>query len=301
MNEAERRLMHLLLAAGFEEGTRNEQIFMDRVIGTTTPDVIYRAPHHGKDEGICIYLDGLSEHIHGNPETAARDRDIRSWLRNHGYDVIEIAVSDLADRNAMVRHFRKLANYLRKDELRDEIRDDQSWFEKEDAAPSGGSDAAIEIVEPEEDERFVTCVPLLPIEAAAGYFGAPERTRDDMQWVRLGSSRKLRPGMFVAMVAGHSMEPRIPDGSYCLFSSPVTGTRQGKVVLVELQDQMDPELGSRFTVKRYESEKVEADDGTWRHVQVTLHPRNRDFEPIEITCEEEGQVSVIAELVEVLA
>ena len=74
VNEAERRLRHLLLAAGFEEGIRGEQIRLDPAIGTTTPDVIYRAPHHGADEGVCIYLDGLSGHLHGNAATAEQDR-----------------------------------------------------------------------------------------------------------------------------------------------------------------------------------------------------------------------------------
>jgi hypothetical protein len=58
VNEAERRLRHLLLAAGFEEGIRGEQLRLDRAIGTTTPDAIYRASHHCEDEGMCIYLDG---------------------------------------------------------------------------------------------------------------------------------------------------------------------------------------------------------------------------------------------------
>jgi phage repressor protein C with HTH and peptisase S24 domain len=42
--------------------------------------------------------------------------------------------------------------------------------------------------------------------------------------------------MFVARVAGKSMEPMIPDGAWCLFSAPVTGTRQGETVLVMLRD-----------------------------------------------------------------
>ncbi|MDY0188746.1 MAG: DEAD/DEAH box helicase, partial [Syntrophus sp. (in: bacteria)] len=92
VNEAERRLRHLLLAAGFEEGIRGQQIRLDRAIGTTTPDVIYRGPHHDEDEGVCIYLDGLSAHLHGNSATAEQDQRIRSWLRNNGYEVIEIAV-----------------------------------------------------------------------------------------------------------------------------------------------------------------------------------------------------------------
>src|SRR5690606_15962614 len=66
VNEAERRLRQLLLAAGFEDGVRGEQIRLDRAIGTTTPDVIFRGPQHDANEGVCIYLDGLSSHLHGN-------------------------------------------------------------------------------------------------------------------------------------------------------------------------------------------------------------------------------------------
>ena len=50
--------------------------------------------------------------------------------RNNGYEVIEIAVSDLDDKGAMVRHFRKLAGYLEQPELRQSVKDDRSWFER---------------------------------------------------------------------------------------------------------------------------------------------------------------------------
>jgi hypothetical protein len=72
--------------------------------------------------------------------------------------------------------------------------------------------------------------------------------------------------MFVAQVVGKSMEPAIPDGAYCLFAAPVTGTRQGKTVLVQLRDATDPETGERYTVKRYESEKTETP--LWRHARI---------------------------------
>jgi hypothetical protein len=42
------------------------------------------------------------------------------------------------------------------------------------------------------------------------------------------------------------------------------------------------------------------EDGTWRHVRVLLKPVNRDFQPIELTCEDEGSVDVVAEMLEVL-
>jgi hypothetical protein len=93
------------------------------------------------------------------------------------------------------------------------------------------------------------------------------------------------------------MEPRIPNGSFCLFASPVTGTRQGKIVLAMLRDTVDPETDQRFTVKRYESEKVSSGDGSWRHLRVTLHPENPDFEPIELAADDEEQVIVLAEFV----
>jgi phage repressor protein C with HTH and peptisase S24 domain len=102
----------------------------------------------------------------------------------------------------------------------------------------------------------VKCVPLVPLKAAAGAFSDPQHVADDdFEWVEVESERRLRPGMFVAQVVGHSMEPGIEDGAYCLFAAPVTGSRQGRTVLVQLRDATDPETGHRYTVKRYESEK----------------------------------------------
>jgi ribosomal protein L40E/SOS-response transcriptional repressor LexA len=303
VNEAERRLRHLLLAAGFEEGIRGRQIRLDRAIGTTTPDVIYRAPHHDGDEGVCIYLDGLSGHLHGNASTAEQDQRIRSWLRNNSYEVIEIAVSDLEDEGAMTRHFRRLAGYLNAGDLRDALRRDASWFRRGRETGTERGRFVLRLVRPRPQDRFTNCVPLMPLKVAAGYFGEPQTVGEeewDLDWVEIDTGRRLRKGMFVAQVVGKSMEPAIPDGAYCLFGTPVEGTRQGRTVVVLLRDTADPETGQRFTVKRYESEKAVSEDGTWRHVRVLLKPINRDFEPIELTCDDEGSVEVVAEMLEVL-
>ena len=178
---------------------------------------------------------------------------------------------------------------------------------RSDDAPVGVEDAessvlplGLRIVEPEPEERYVTCIPLVPLKAAAGAFSDPQHIDDDgFAWAAVETMRPLRRGMFVAQVVGKSMEPSIPDGAYCLFAAPVKGTRQGKTVLVQMRDAIDPESGQRYTVKRYESEKLK-DGDSWRHTKITLKPVNGEFEPIVLTGTGAEDFRVIAEMVEVL-
>ena len=154
-------------------------------------------------------------------------------------------------------------------------------------------------VEPAPEDRYVTSV-LVPLKAAVGGFSDPQHIEDDdFEWVAIDSRHRLRKGMFVAQVVGKSMEPAIPDGAWCLFRAPVEGTRQGKVVLVQLRDATDPETGQRYTVKRYRSEKAKEGD-SWRHEKISPEPVNPDFEPIVLTGADEGALQVIAELIDVL-
>ena len=152
---------------------------------------------------------------------------------------------------------------------------------------------------PKPEDRYRDCVPLVPLAAAAGAFGEPQLVDEgeEVEWVRVDTRRRLRKGMFVAQVVGNSMEPKIPDGAWCLFRSPVTGTRQGRTLLVQLRDAVDPDTDQRYTVKRYESRRVRRGD-SWRHERIRLLPLNREFDPIEIGKEDE--VQFVAELVEVL-
>jgi hypothetical protein len=108
--------------------------------------------------------------------------------------------------------------------------------------------------------------------------------------------------LFVAQVVGESMNRRITNGAWCLFRLHPKGSRQGKVVLAAYRGMADAETGDRFTVKRYESEIERHDDGTWRHRRVVLRPDSSDpgFEPIVLEGLEEGEVAIVAELVEVL-
>ncbi len=318
VNEAERRLRHLLAAAGFAEGVRGEQIDLGPGLGTTTPDVIYRG-HSGMPD-VCVYLDGLSEHLHGDPRRAEQDREIRQWLRQQGHEVVEITVTDLDDAGAMARHFARLAMYLGADEVRKSVTADAAWFEAATpeaptatAAPREETRAApagvLRFVEPTPVNRYRSCVPLLEdLEAAAGTFSGShdalgEVADPETRWIEVDSGRQLTPDMFAARVVGRSMEPRIPDGSVCLFRRGGAGSRTGRIVLVRLPDAVDPETGERFTVKRYRSEKRSTADGPWRHVQVTLEPLNPEFAPIELVAEDDqgsGAVNILAEFVDVL-
>ena len=305
VNKAETKLRHLLLRAGFGEGVRGEPIRLSGALGATTPDVIYRDPDDDLCEGVCIYLDGMSAHLHGNPETAARDSEMRAWLRASGYEVIEIPANELDDRRAMTRHFRRLANYLGESDRGRSLVKDSSWFTAPDSsavAETVPPDADLRLVAPDPEDRYRTCVPLVPLNATVGDLGDPRRAFGgwDGEWVQLDTGRVLHEGMFVARVVGRSMEPRIPDGSYCLFSGPVTGSKQGRTVLVRLVDRVDPETGERFTVRRYSSRTAEDENG-WRHLQITLEPVNRDYSSISLApTDDESMVDVLAELVAVV-
>lgn len=154
-------------------------------------------------------------------------------------------------------------------------------------------------INPKKKDQYVTCIPLVPLKAAAGAFSDPQRIGgSEFEWIEFKSRHSFRPGMFVAQVVGRSMEPLITDGSWCLFRAPVEGTRQGRIVLVELRDTTDPESGERYTVKRYESEKAEQGD-LWEHTRVTLRACNPDYKPIVLTGGE-GSLQVVAEFLEVI-
>ena len=158
----------------------------------------------------------------------------------------------------------------------------------------------LRIVEGRIEDRFVTCVPLVPLKAAASGFSESQFIEDGRwEWVAVDTNRRLRPGMFVAQVEGASMEPQIPSGSYCLFASPVRGTRLGKTVLVKLHKDRDPESGANYTVKRYDSE-IDVVEGIAKRTRVVLKPANRAFRPLIFTESPEGEFAVVAEVIEVL-
>jgi hypothetical protein len=151
---------------------------------------------------------------------------------------------------------------------------------------------------------FENALPLYPLHVAAGAFG-PAGTAADVapgRWVVPLGSTLPRPGLFVAQVEGESMNRRIPSGAFCVFRTPVVGSRGGRIVLACHRDIQDPEHGGSFTLKRYESTKTKGPEGSWRHEEVMLVPDSFDptFQPIVLRGLLEGELTIVAELIEVL-
>ena len=244
-------------------------------------------------------------------EVAVTDDGLRQAAAVNPEDKFELVFKRLTERlfvERMDQNEEIFVRYMKDESFRQIV---SGWMAGEayrrlQAGPDSGSERDrpvpphLRVVEGRPEDRYVTCLPLVPLKAAAGAFSDPQFVEDDaFDWVSVETRRRLRPGMFVAQVVGKSMEPAIPDGSHCLFRAPVEGTRQGKTVLVQLRDASDPETGQRYTIKRYSSEKTSAGD-SWRHEKITLEPANSDFEPIILTGADEGEIQVIAELVQVL-
>jgi phage repressor protein C with HTH and peptisase S24 domain len=142
---------------------------------------------------------------------------------------------------------------------------------------------------------FVTHLPRYSLAVAAGKFLENQEVSED-GWEEAPSDLRLTRELFVARIQGRSMEPKIPDGSLCVFRQGVTGSRQGRLVLVE---QLGGGANDRYTVKRYASEKAQREDGTWSHERITLIPLNPDFEAWTLDPEEE-KFRIVAEFVRVL-
>jgi transcriptional regulator with XRE-family HTH domain len=155
---------------------------------------------------------------------------------------------------------------------------------------------------PEEARPFENCVPLYPLEAAAGAFGSrPEAMGpvEPVAWVVPHGRRRPGKGLFVARVLGESMNRRIPNGAYCLFRTTVGGSLEGRVLLVQLRDVQDPDSAGRHTVKIWRQRPA----GRGRRREITLCPDSVSpgHLPITLPASDDGAVSVVAELVEVLA
>ncbi|MEQ8785061.1 MAG: DEAD/DEAH box helicase family protein [Pirellulaceae bacterium] len=151
----------------------------------------------------------------------------------------------------------------------------------------------------EATAQYTTHVPVYDLTVAAGAWG-PQGVPEPIGWMRV-ARHNLSKGMFAAQVSGHSMEPRVHSGDWCLFKPCPAGTRQNRLLLVQLNTHIDPEDGGRYTIKRYQSTKKVDEEG-WQHETVELHPLNvnADYQPIRVSPENAEGMRIIGEFVDVI-
>jgi len=154
-----------------------------------------------------------------------------------------------------------------------------------------------------EEEKFVSCLPFYPIEIAAGNFSESSIVDTPERWVdvsNIDGITILSNDLFVSQVHGHSMEPLIPNDSYCLFKYGVVGSRNNRVVLVKKDGIIDPDLQTSFTVKRYFSKKISSSEFDWEHDEIELRPDNKEYPILKIEPEDTLDVFVVAEFIQVV-
>jgi hypothetical protein len=125
-NPPEQQLVAMLKAAGLVSFETEKPISLSGGIATR-PDVYFHAPND-QYEGVCVYLDGMSEHLHGNAQTAAKDRQIRDELLNTDYEVVAIQYQEIYDKTVMRTHMRRIAKAVAGKVKAKEVEASDEWF-----------------------------------------------------------------------------------------------------------------------------------------------------------------------------
>ncbi len=166
---------------------------------------------------------------------------------------------------------------------------------KEDIVP-------LEILERIEDgKKYTEYLPVYSLAAACGKFGKNDNVESEPEgWIRT-SCKNMDETVFVVRAVGHSMDPKIKDGSFCIFKvvsgGPYSGA--GRVFLFQYQGDPDPETGGAYTIKGYRSHK--GPDGL--NMYVELLPFNKTYSTLKFEEKDSdipSQLNFIAEFISVV-
>ena len=214
----------------------------------TIPDFFYQG-EDASEPGICIYADGMSTHIHGNAEQAAKDKFLREKARSLGYEVVEVPSFEVYDEAALVGVVARIAKYLVGKERAKAVREDTSWIENAKGKPPDRSHKVLRLVR--LPNKTADSVPIVDLKAAAGAFSAGQAPAE-VGWGRI-EGRVAMPGLFVAQVKGDSMDQVVKDGAWCLWehlgAAGVAAPAPGDLLIVRRPNDRDAELGE-FTFKQ---------------------------------------------------
>ena len=147
-----------------------------------------------------------------------------------------------------------------------------------------------------DEAKFVDFLPLYSIKAACGYFGEGEEV-SRLGWIRVEGIGQLNETMYVVQASGNSMEPRISDGDYCVFTSNTAGSRQGKIILVQHTNYYDSDYKGAYSIKEYHSQKIDTEDGSWYHEKIELKPLNSDYDTIVISEDDAKEFRIVGEFI----
>ena len=121
--------------------------------------------------------------------------------------------------------------------------------------------------------KFRGWLPVYGFAAACGKFGAGEEIActgwmdvTDAGLGRLGRNENL----FVVQAKGHSMEPKIRDGQFCVFEHRKGEFHDNDIVLVQHAPNIDTETEGAFSIKKIEK----------RGDEIILRPVNAAYDPI---------------------
>lgn len=173
----------------------------------------------------------------------------------------------------------------------------------QEAAPPAPPRHPFSTVPDRDVKPWENAIPMLDLKIAAGDFSdAQSLEADALEWIAPPENFRVRPGQFVAQVVGESMNRRVPNGSWALFTTQFGGTKQGKIVLAERRESWDPEEGGRYTLKTYFASKSESAEGI-AYTSVSLRPDSTDpqFKPIELDVDDEDRPRIIAVFVATIA
>ena len=155
------------------------------------------------------------------------------------------------------------------------------------------------------EKRYTQYIPLYSVRAACGSFEdtntIPEEEAEG--WVDVSEAGiKATKNMFLVHAVGDSMKPRINDGDLCVFEvygADASGSREGEIVLTKCINN-DDDYGCGFTIKKFHSEKLQNEDGSWQHTKVELQSLNPEFSSIEVSPEDAACLRTIGILKAVL-
>lgn len=151
--------------------------------------------------------------------------------------------------------------------------------------------------EADEEQKYISLYPVYTLRAACGRFGHYEPV-EQLGWMKVDGFTKKDRTKFIIQAVGHSMEPRIHDGDYCLFETYKGGSREGKIVLAEHHGEVDTDYEGAYSIKVYHSKKTYNEFGEWSHESIELCPLNRAYDRIVLSADDIEEFAIIGEFID---